>query len=63
MPSMVVLVGVGLYAIWLNVDKAGGLAAVQRLSAERAAQSPLTGLQAVNIVVGAWIVGAVVRAE
>ena len=63
MPSMVVLVGVGLYAIWLNVDKAGGLAAVQRLSAERAAQSPLTGLQAVNIVVGSWIVGAVVMAE
>ena len=62
-PSMVVLVGVGLYAIWLNVEKAGGLDGVQALSAERAAQSPLTGLQAINIVVGSWIVGAVVMAE
>ncbi len=62
-PSMAVLVGVGLYAAWLNVDKAGGLAAVQALSAERASQAPLTGLQAVNIVVGSWIVGAVVMAE
>jgi cytosine permease len=62
-PSMVVLVGVGLYAIWMNVDKAGGLAAVQALSEQRAAQAPLTGLQAINIVVGSWIVGAVVMAE
>jgi cytosine permease len=63
LPSMGVLVGVGLYAAWLNIDQAGGLAAVQSLSAERAAQAPLSGLQAVNIVVGSWIVGAVVMAE
>jgi cytosine permease len=63
MPAMVVLVGVGLYAIWMNVDKAGGLAAVQAMSEARAAQAPLTGLQAINIVVGSWIVGAVVMAE
>lgn len=62
-PAMVVLVAVGLYAIWMNVDKAGGLDAVTALSAAQAAKAPLTGLQAINIVVGSWIVGAVVMAE
>ncbi len=62
-PAMIGLVLVGLYAAWINIDRAGGLAAVQTLSAEKVAAAPLTGLQAINIVVGAWIVGAVVMAE
>ncbi|MCC7199469.1 MAG: cytosine permease [Gammaproteobacteria bacterium] len=62
-PSMVILVAVGLYAAWINVDKVGGLAALQQVSETRAAAAPLTGLQAINIVIGSWIVGAVVMAE
>ncbi len=65
MPSVAVLVLVGLYAAWLNVDQAGGWPGFQALSEERAAESeaPLTMLKAVNIVIGSWIVGAIVMAE
>lgn len=63
LPSMIVLIGVGLYSMWLNVDKAGGLAPLLELSQSTAAREPLTGLQAINLVVGSWIVGAVVMAE
>ncbi len=62
-PSMIVLVLVGLYAAWINVDKAGGIAPLLALSEATAAKNPLTGAQAINIVVGSWIVGAVVMAE
>ncbi len=62
-PSMLVLVAVGLYAIWLNVDKAGGTGPLMELSARTAAATPLSGLEAINLVVGSWIVGAVVMAE
>jgi len=65
MPSVSVLVLVGLYSIWLNVDQAGGWSAFLALSAARAAGSdtPLTMLKAVNIVIGSWIVGAIVMPE
>lgn len=63
MPAMVVLVAVGLYAIVLNTNAAGGVDALLAQSAALAAQNPLSGFDAVNIVVGAWIVGAVVMAE
>lgn len=65
MPSVAVLVLVGLYAAWLNIDKAGGWAGFLELSAQRAGESaaPLTMLKAVNIVIGSWIVGAIVMAE
>lgn len=33
------------------------------MSAAQAAKAPLTGLQAINVVVGSWIVGAVVMTE
>ncbi len=62
-PAMVILVAVGLYAAWVNIDKLGGIDGVLQASAERAASSPISGMEAVNIVVGAWIVGAVVMAE
>ncbi|MCC5869022.1 MAG: cytosine permease [Gammaproteobacteria bacterium] len=62
-PAMAVLVAVGIYAIVLNLDEAGGLAALLEQSAARAAANPISGFDAVNIVVGAWIVGAVVMAE
>lgn len=62
-PSMLVLVAVGLYAIYINVDKSGGWSAFLALSRTTAAKSPLGGIDAVNLVVGSWIVGAIVMAE
>jgi len=65
MPSVAVLVLVGLYAAWLNVDQAGGWAGFLQMSEQRAgeATAPLTMLKAINIVIGSWIVGAIVMAE
>lgn len=62
-PSMVVLVAVGLYAASVNIDKAGGWTAFLELSRSTAAKAPLSGIDAVNLVVGSWIVGAIVMAE
>ena len=62
-PSVAVLVFVGLYAIYLNIQQAGGLSNFQALSAELAAKNPLTIVQAINLVIGSWIVGAVVMPE
>jgi cytosine permease len=65
MPSVTVLVLVGLYSIWLNIDQAGGWPEFLQLSATRAAgaDEPLTMLKAINIVIGSWIVGAIVMPE
>jgi len=64
-PSVVVLVAVGLYSIDLNVGQAGGWDAFLALSADKASnsESPLSVLNGVNVVIGSWIVGAVVMAE
>ena len=62
-PSVAVLVFVGLYAIYLNVEQAGGFSTFQVLSAELAAKNPLTTVEAINLVIGSWIVGAVVMHE
>ncbi len=62
-PSTVVLVLVGLYAGWLNVDKAGGWQAFLQLSSSTAARTPLAPMDAVNLVIGSWVVGAIVMAE
>jgi cytosine permease len=62
-PSMIVLVLVGLYAAWINIDKAGGWSAFLVLSATTSAKAPLGGVAAINTVVGSWIVGAVVMAD
>ncbi|MEO0995957.1 MAG: cytosine permease [Pseudomonadota bacterium] len=63
MPSVLVLLFVGVYAAWLNIDKVGGWEPFLRLSAEKSAAAPVTFLEAVNLVVGSWIVGAIVMAE
>lgn len=63
LPSVFVLVAVGLYAIWLNVDRAGGMAGFLALSSEKAGAEPMPWPVAVNLAVGSWIVGAVVMAE
>ena len=62
-PSVAILVAVGLYAIYLNIDKAGGGQGFLLLSQETASKNPISFATAVNLVVGAWIVGAVVMAE
>ncbi|MBK6597359.1 MAG: cytosine permease [Proteobacteria bacterium] len=63
LPSMVVLTLVGCYAIWLNIGKAGGLEPLLELSRSTAANNPISGVQAINLVIGSWIVGAVVMSE
>jgi cytosine permease len=63
MPSVLVLIGVGVYAAWLNIDKVGGISEFLSMSAQKSAENPLTMKNAINLVVGSWIVGAVVMAE
>ena len=62
-PAVLVLVFVGLYAIYFNVGDAGGWDGFLAMSNEKASQQPMTQVQAVNAVVGSWIVGAIVMAE
>ncbi|NDE00938.1 MAG: hypothetical protein EBZ91_04105 [Gammaproteobacteria bacterium] len=62
-PSTVVLALVGIYAGWFNIDKAGGWESFLGMSASAAASQPLTDTQAINLVIGSWIVGGVVMAE
>lgn len=63
LPATLVLVAVLVYAAWYNIGVAGGWAAFLTLSESTAARNPITGVQAINIVIGSWIVGAVVMAE
>lgn len=63
LPATLVLVAVLTWAGWYNIDRAGGWDAFLSLSATTAARAPLTTVQAINIVIGSWIVGAVVMAE
>ncbi|HPF27078.1 MAG: cytosine permease [Steroidobacteraceae bacterium] len=63
LPSMIILVLVGLYAIWINIGKAGGVGPLLQVSQTVAAKNPITGIQAINLVIGSWIVGAVVMSE
>ena len=63
MPSVIMLIAVGLYAAWLNVDKVGGWGNFLAMSVEKSAQSPLSMKDAINLVVGSWIVGAIVMSE
>ncbi len=64
-PAVAVLVGVGLYAAWLNINQAGGWDGFLQLSAETVAgaEQPLGFLTAMNMVIGSWIVGAIVMPE
>lgn len=63
MPAVLVLVLVGLYAGWTNIDQAGGWAAFLQQSELMAAKEPISFGAAVNLVIGSWIVGAVVMPE
>lgn len=63
LPASLILTAVLLYAGWFNVSQAGGWDAFLALSAAKAAENPLGRLDAINLVIGSWIVGAVVMAE
>ncbi len=65
MPAVAALVLVGLYAGWLNVDRAGGWSGFLAMSAQTAAEAanPLSMLRAINLVIGSWIVGSIVMSE
>jgi cytosine permease len=63
LPASLILTAVLLYAGWFNVDKAGGWDAFLALSRATAAKQPITDLAAINLVIGSWIVGAVVMPE
>ena len=63
LPASLILTAVLLYAGWYNVDRAGGWDAFLALSVQTAAKNPIGDLQAINIVIGSWIVGAVVMPE
>ncbi len=62
-PSVVVLILVGIYAAYSNIFQAGGWNAFLELSATTAAKAPISNIEAINIVIGSWIVGAIVMAE
>jgi cytosine permease len=62
-PAVAILVIVGLYAVQLNMSKAGGFGAFLELSERTAAKSPISFTEAINLVIGSWIVGAVVMPE
>jgi cytosine permease len=63
LPASIVLVAVLLYAGWYNVNQAGGWEPFLRMSEATAAKNPISDLQAINLVIGSWIVGAVVMPE
>lgn len=62
-PATIILVLVGLYAGYTNVAAAGGWEGFLAQSAASATTQPLTMVQAVNLVIGSWIVGAIVMPE
>lgn len=62
-PAAIVLVLVGLYAGYSNIEAAGGWSGFIATSNESATTSPLTMVQAINLVIGSWIVGAIVMPE
>ena len=62
-PSVLVLIGVGLYAGWSNIHDAGGWAAFKAMSADVTKDAGMTLSEGVNLVIGSWIAGAIVMAE
>jgi cytosine permease len=62
-PSVVILVAVGIYAAYLSIDQVGGWDAFLAKSMADAAKAPISMTAAINLVIGSWIVGAVVMPE
>lgn len=62
-PATLILVLVGIYAGYLNIAAAGGWDSFLVLSDQSAKKAPLTLVEATNLVIGSWIVGAIVMPE
>ena len=62
-PSVVILVIVGVYAAYSQISQAGGMQEFLELSKVTSANNPLSNMDAINIVIGSWIVGAIVMPE
>ena len=62
-PSVVILVLVGVYAAYTQISQAGGFQEFLALSETTAASNPISKMDAINIVIGSWIVGAIVMPE
>ena len=62
-PSVVILIIVGVYAAYTQVSQAGGIQEFLALSETTAAINPISNMDAINIVIGSWIVGAIVMPE
>lgn len=65
-PSMILLVGISIYAIIYNISNAGGFGAFNAMSAEMANQAPdgpMSLAMGINIVIGSWITGAVLTSD
>ncbi|MEM9878552.1 MAG: cytosine permease, partial [Pseudomonadota bacterium] len=62
-PATIILVLVGVFAAYLNISAAGGWDGFLALSEETAKKQPLSMVGAVNLVIGSWIVGAIVMPE
>jgi cytosine permease len=54
---------VGVYAAYTQVSQAGGIQEFLALSETTAASNPISNMDAINIVIGSWIVGAIVMPE
>ena len=62
-PSVVILIIVGVYAAYTQVSQAGGIQEFLALSETTTAINPISNMDAINIVIGSWIVGAIVMPE
>jgi cytosine permease len=62
-PSVAILVAVGIIAAYQSVDKLGGLDGFLQTSRDNAAKKPISFIEGINLVIGSWIVGAVVMPE
>lgn len=62
-PATLILIAVGIYAGAMNVNAAGGWDAFLAASEKSAQSAPLSTIDAVNLVIGSWIVGAIVMPE
>ena len=62
-PSVIILVLVGVYAAYTQISQAGGVQEFLALSETTASSNPISKMDAINIVIGSWIVGAIVMPE
>jgi len=62
-PSVIILVLVGVYAAYTQISQAGGVQEFLALSETTVSSNPISKMDAINIVIGSWIVGAIVMPE